>query len=264
MSTPLPPPPFGATVLDATGRMEDLWREWSLAYSNAASAASAIPNAPFITFTVNSALTNPRNLGLLSSGYLKITVALGSAVPSSTATIPTIDLSGTLQAAQFPALTTDVTTGAGSLATSIIKVTGKITSYNGVATAGWGVPAIQGTGRAAAQIAAVTSVATYTVGAADGSFLISANVLVTTSTLHNFTVTCAYTDESNVARTLTLSFSQLTGAFITAITNATGAGPYEGVPLHLRCKAATAITIATTGTFTTVVYNVDGLIQQVS
>lgn len=130
-------------------------------------------------------------------------------------------------------------------------------------TAG-GIPSRAGSGRSAAQTAAVASVSTYTVGAADKTFYVSANVLVTTSTLHNFTVTCAYTDESNTARTLTLNFSQLTGAFVTAITNATGAGPYEGVPVHIRCKASTTITIATTGVFTTVTYNVEGSILQIN
>lgn len=137
-----------------------------------------------------------------------------------------------------------------------------ITSYNGIATAGNGVVTVQGSGRSTAQTAAVGSVATYTVGASDASFEVSANVLVTTSTTHSFTATCAYTDESNVARTLTLSFSGLTGTFLTAITNVTGAGPYEGVPMHIRCKASTAITIATAGTFTTVTYNVEGNIRK--
>lgn len=121
------------------------------------------------------------------------------------------------------------------------------------------------TGRSAAQTAAVASVLAYTLPATDGSFMVSANVLVTTSTLHNFTVTVAYTDEGNTARTLTLNFSTLAGVISNAgITNTGGAVPYEGVPLFIRCKASTAITIATTGTFTTVTYNVEGFITQVS
>lgn len=144
-----------------------------------------------------------------------------------------------------------------------LTLAGKITNYNGIATAGWGVPAIYGSGRSTAQTAAVVSVATYTVGAADGSFEISANVLVTTATVHNFTVTCTYTDEGNTARTITLTFSNVGGTLLTAITNTGGTVPYEGVPLVIRAKASTAITIATTGTFTTVVYNVEGHIMQI-
>lgn len=117
-------------------------------------------------------------------------------------------------------------------------------------------------GRATAQTGAVATVATYTT-IADNSFEISANVLVTTSTTHNFTVTCAYTDEGNTARTLTVMFSSLAGGVVTAIANAAGAVPYAGIPVHIRAKSATAITIATTGTFTTVTYNVEGIIRQI-
>lgn len=146
-----------------------------------------------------------------------------------------------------------------------LDLTNVVSKYKNISTVAWGVPAIYGSGRSTAQTAAVASVATYTVGAADGSFLISSNVNVTTSTAHSFTVTCAYTDETNTARTLTLSFIQIGGGTpIATITNITGAGPYEGVPNHIRCKASTAITIATTGTFTTVTYNVEGSIIQLS
>lgn len=138
----------------------------------------------------------------------------------------------------------------------------KISTYNSVATAGGGIPAIYGAGRATAQAAANASVATYTNGAADGSFVVSANVLITASTTFSFTVTAAYTDEGNTSRTLTLSFSNVGGTIATTIANTGGAVPYEGVPMHIRCKASTAITIATTGTFTSVTYNVEGYITQ--
>lgn len=146
-----------------------------------------------------------------------------------------------------------------------IQIVNKVTKYNNITATGWGIPAIYGTGRITAQTAAAT-IATYTVGASDGSFYISANVLVTTSTLHTFTVTVSYTDEGNTARVVTLQFSNLAGTFVTAIANAAGAVPYEGVPLHIRCKASTAITIATAagGTYTTVTYNAEGSITQIA
>lgn len=134
---------------------------------------------------------------------------------------------------------------------------------NNVALTGYGYPSIFKSDRATAQTAAA-SLAAYTVGAADGSFIISANVLVTTSTLHNFTVTCTYTDEGNTSRTLTIPFTNLAGTALTAITNAAGAVPYEGIPQHIRCKAGTTITIASTGTFTTVNYNIEEMIAQIS
>lgn len=121
-----------------------------------------------------------------------------------------------------------------------------------------------GIGRATAQTAAVASVVALTVGASDASYEVSANVLVTTATTHNFTATVAYTDEGNTARTLTLNFSSLAGALATAIINTGGAIPYSGIAVHIRCKAATTITVATTGTFTTVTYNVEGIIRQLT
>lgn len=119
-------------------------------------------------------------------------------------------------------------------------------------------------GRLTAQTAAAATVATWTVGANDGTFLVSANVLPTTSTVHSFTVTCTYTDEGNTSRTVTLNFSQLGGTFVTAISNTAGAVPYEGVPIQIRCKAGSTITIGTTGTFTTVTYNVEASIAQIN
>ncbi len=141
----------------------------------------------------------------------------------------------------------------------------KISTYNNVATAGQGVPSIYGAGRVTAQTAANATIATYTVGAADASFIVSGNVNVTTSTAHSFTLTCIYTDETNTSRTLVMNVSQITGTMVTAITNVTGAGAYEGVPLHIRAKAGTTITLATSagGTYTTVTYNAEGVIQQV-
>lgn len=143
------------------------------------------------------------------------------------------------------------------------RLDGKITNYGSVVTAGNGVPSILGYQRATGQTAAVTlSSGAYTVGVADGSFDICANVLVTTATTHAFTVTCAYTDEGNTSRVLTLQFSNLAGTFLTSIANAAGAVPYEGVAVSIRAKAGTTITIASAagGVYTSVVYNIEGFI----
>lgn len=122
-------------------------------------------------------------------------------------------------------------------------------------------PSIVGNDRKTAQTGAV-SLATYTVPASDTTFIVSANILITTATLHSFTTTVSYTDEGNTARVVTLNFSTLAGALTPTIANAGGAIPYEGVPLHIRCKASTTIIIATTGTFTTVAYNFEERIQK--
>lgn len=115
--------------------------------------------------------------------------------------------------------------------------------------------------------AAVASVCALTVGAADATYEVLMNVLVTTSTTHTFTCQCTYTDEGNTARTVTMPF-RLVGD-TTAVTSsiaATAAVPYMGVPLLIRAKAATAITLLTqaAGTYTAVTYNVEGLIRKVA
>lgn len=173
------------------------------------------------------------------TGAVVISSTIGTAATSTAIGAGNINTGGTL------------TTGGN------VTIGGTVASYNGLATAGNGVATIQGSGRVTAQTAAAASVMSYTVGASDASFLVSGNVNVTTSTTHSFTMTVAYTDETNAARTLTMSFQQLAGTIINTITNVTGAGPYEGVPAHIRCKAGTTVTVATTGTFTTVTYNAE-------
>lgn len=145
-----------------------------------------------------------------------------------------------------------------------LQVGSKVNSYNGVTTAGWGVPAIQNAGRVTAQTAANANVGTYAVGASDATFKVSGNILVTASTTHTFTMTCTYTDEGNTARTLTLQFSLTAGTNTTSIANANGAVPYTGLELMIRCKAGTNIVFATTGTFTTVTYNAEANVTQIA
>lgn len=122
-------------------------------------------------------------------------------------------------------------------------------------------PIIQGNDRATGQTGA-KNLASVTVGASDTTYQVSANVNVTASTLFSFGVTCTYTDETNTSRVLNLSFSNLAGTFLQTLTQALGAGAYEGIPLHIRAKAGTTIVIGTTGTFTTVTYNLEERILQ--
>lgn len=140
---------------------------------------------------------------------------------------------------------------------------GKTVTYNNVATAGIGLTPVVSTPRNAAVTNATASLTAYTVPATDSSYEVSANVQVTASTVAAMTVTCTYTDETNTSRTLTLGFTQLSGAtLVTSITNALGTGPYEGITYHIRCKASTTITFATTGTVTGITYNIEGTIVQ--
>lgn len=146
--------------------------------------------------------------------------------------------------------------------TDAILWSSKFSTYANVVTAGWGVPAVYAAGRVTAQSAANASISTYTVGAADGSFEVSANMEVSASTVLSTTLTCTYTDESNTARTMILPVQQLTGSFIAGGV-ISGTGAWETPVMHIRCKAATAITILTsTGTFTGVTYTAEGIIKQ--
>lgn len=118
-------------------------------------------------------------------------------------------------------------------------------------------------GRATGQTAANSSVVTLTVGASDASFEVSANVLVTTSSGENFSVAVDYTDEGNTARTHTMNFFVVAGTLRQVIASPNGAIPYGGVPMHIRCKASTTITIKSAGTFTGCTYNIEGRIRKI-
>jgi hypothetical protein len=125
-----------------------------------------------------------------------------------------------------------------------------------------GVPNTVAKGRVTAQAAANASVATFTVGAADGSFQVSMNMNVSAATVLATTMTCTYTDESNTARTMIFPVQQLGGSFIAAGA-VTATGAWETAVLAIRCKAATVITLLTSaGTFTVVTYTAEGFIVQ--
>lgn len=133
-----------------------------------------------------------------------------------------------------------------------------------VALAAGGATLKVASGRLTAQAAASAGVTSaYTVGASDASYMVVANVNVTTATTHSFAVNVVYTDETNTARTTPLGFC-LAGSFsfTGTIANANGTIAYVGLPYAIRAKAGTTIAITTTGTFTTVVYNVEAFVWQ--
>jgi len=111
--------------------------------------------------------------------------------------------------------------------------------------------------------AATTALSGFTgiisVGASDATLVISANINIVSGTAFSFTVYCSYKNESNNTVMATMSFTKTAGTPVVTITNATGSGSYEGTPMHIRCKAGTPVAISTTGTFTDVVYNADGI-----
>lgn len=159
-----------------------------------------------------------------------------------------------------------ITDGSGNVNfEGLSSMSGVVNQSNGGTGAtsllGAGISHVIGNQRVTAQTAAA-SLTAIPVGGSDGTFTVSANVNMTAVTLASFQTTCTYTDETNTSRTLVLNFSQINGTFVTTLTNALGAGAYEGVPVHIRAKAGTNITLATVGTFTTVTYNFEERIVQ--
>ncbi len=107
-------------------------------------------SAGTVTHSAGALTTNAFVLGnaagdlkaLALTGYVK---GNGASAPTASSTVPATDLSGTLAAGQFPALTGDVTTSAGALATTL--------SSTGVSAGSYGLVTVDVKGR-------VTSAAT--------------------------------------------------------------------------------------------------------
>lgn len=88
MAFTLPLPPTGST--DPL-----VWGNYYLAIQNYLDSLIVPPiDAQYWVSHADPTLTNERNIGALSTGYLKITTALATATPTSTATIPAADISG--------------------------------------------------------------------------------------------------------------------------------------------------------------------------
>jgi hypothetical protein len=150
-----------------------------------------------------------------------------------------------------------------STLTLALSSAGKITTYNAVATAGIGLPPIVATGRAVGVSAQQTSLCTFT-PTADSSFLVWANVNLTTLGSANFQVDVTFTDETNTARTQILQFIK-DNAASTSFSIVTNAVSYNGTAVSIRVKANTAVTIKTNaGTYTSCVYNIEGFILQIN
>lgn len=86
----LPIPPTGTPLLDQNYQVSEPWKRYFLSLQNLGGTFAPV-DAQYYVATSNATLTNERNLGVLASGYLKITVAAGVATPSSTSRIPLVD-----------------------------------------------------------------------------------------------------------------------------------------------------------------------------
>lgn len=95
MPSPLPIPPTNVLFIDPrTGGISVAWSNYLLALEESVVINAAPIDAQYWVSTSNAQLTNERNLGALTTGYVYITVAAGQATPSSVAAIPSGDLTG--------------------------------------------------------------------------------------------------------------------------------------------------------------------------
>jgi hypothetical protein len=86
-------PPLTPMIDTTTGQLTEIGRIY-LRLLGAAVGALAPIDANYWVSTPAGALTAERNLGALTTGYLKITTAVGIATPSTVAAIPQADVTG--------------------------------------------------------------------------------------------------------------------------------------------------------------------------
>ncbi len=87
MAQVLPLPPVGTDI------NSEEYRRYLLSLKNLNGTFAPI-DARYWVSTGNSQLTNDQNLGVLATGWLRVTVAAGIATPHTAATIPSSDITG--------------------------------------------------------------------------------------------------------------------------------------------------------------------------
>jgi len=140
-----------------------------------------------------------------------------------------------------------------------------ISQYQGITTAGSGVPFITSNGRGVGISSSLdTNRCTFT-PAADGSFLITDYILVTAAgAATNMNGTITFKTEEGTSRSVLIVWQIASGGTLTNVQTAGGTVGYYGVPIRIRAQASTAITVSTTGTPSTAVYNHECSITQIS
>lgn len=121
-----------------------------------------------------------------------------------------------------------------------------------------GIIGVARNSRLQGQSTAVSGLVNQTVGALDATYVLYANVYITSGSSFSFNTLCSYTDEGNNARNAAFNFSiPGTNTLNPLISNAGGSVPYMSGALCVRCKAASTLSVVTSGTFTTIGYNID-------
>lgn len=271
---------YGEWILSATGKYGDNYglyiqdqsgADVSGATYNLFSAGATSKNyfAGLInnnTLTASRVVLSDASKNLISSSVTSTELGYVSGVTSAIQTQLNSKGSGTVTSVSGSGGTTGLTLTGGAITTSgTLTLGGTLAVANGGtgSSSALGIPLIVGNDRKTG-LNAAQALATLTVPASDTTYQISTNVNITAVTIASFTVTCTYTDETNTSRSLVLNFSQVSGTLVQTLTAALGAGAYEGVPLEIRAKAGTTISIASSagGTYTSVTYNLEERILQ--
>lgn len=90
----LPIPPTTTPYIDpATGTVSEPWQRFFISLEESTGTFAPI-DADYWVSRSTAGLTNEVNLGALTTGYVYVTVAAGTATPSTTTTVPAADISG--------------------------------------------------------------------------------------------------------------------------------------------------------------------------
>ncbi len=141
-----------------------------------------------------------------------------------------------------------------------------VSYYSGINTAGKGVAPIYASYSTSANAAAVTNAINYTPPATAGRYRISWVFYTNTATTEIFTVVVTWKNATGTARSQNSGGFDKNGTSLAAgaITNVIGAGAYYGSMMIDIDNSATAITVSTAGTFTTVAYNFSAILEQLA
>lgn len=165
---------------------------------------------------------------------------LGAAKFKAGAGVRQIDLFGSTSGSC--GLSTDATsttlTNTCAFAGTTLSLTGLLTSYNGITTAGLSFPVQVGSSTLSGQTTSLGPTTLFTVGGATTSYLVSARVYCDTAVATaTVTLSIGYTDSSNTAQTVTPSAAACTTL---------GAASFALIQTPIRAKNATTITYTTT------------------
>jgi hypothetical protein len=259
---------FGTTLGDSGYGLRDSGGVIQIKNSGgtwATPAAGAVPTATFLLQTANGGLPNAQALGALGTGLVFNTTTTGvqsiyagtscagqfprSLNASGVATCQSValgsDVTGTLLAAQFPALTGDVTTSAGALATTLATVNAGVGTF-GSATA---IPQL--TVNAKGLITAIANVTPQlTITSTYFSSLSGANLTgVPTSALTGAVLAANFPaltgDVTSAGATLATTVGAIGGKTVTLGGNFTTSGAFNTT---LTVTGATNVTLPSTGT----------------